>query len=58
MTEVGGRRGRGQRWEGKRKDDRGGREMGKRTEVGRERKYDRGGREKRKRTEVGRGEEI
>ena len=36
MTEVGGRRGRGQRWEGKRKDDRGGREKGKRTEVGRE----------------------
>ena len=55
---MGGRRERGQRWEGKRKDDRGGREKCKRTEVGRERKDDRGGREKGKRTEVGREEEI
>ena len=58
MTEVRGRRGRVQRWEGKRKDDRGGREKCKRTEVGRERKDDRSGREKRKWTEVGREEEI
>ena len=52
MTEVGGRRGSGQRWEGKRKYDRGGREKGRGQKWEAKRKDDRGGSEKGKRTEA------
>ena len=57
MTEVGGRRGRGQRWEGRGNmtEVRGRRGRVQRWEG--KRKDDRGGREKGKRTEVGREEE-